>query len=56
MSKIKLTLLSNTENPVEVIAMAGKLCYSKSNIEDILEKMTTEQTEAFVNRLVSYGH
>ena len=56
MSKIKLTLLSNTENPVEVIAMAGKLCYSKSNIEDILEKMTSEQTEAFVNRLVSYGH
>ena len=56
MSKIKLTLLSNTENPVETIAMAGKLCYSKSNISDILEKMTSEQTEAFVNRLVSYGH
>lgn len=56
MSKIKLTLLSNTENPVEVIAMAGKLCYSKSSISDILEKMTPEQTESFVNRLVSYGH
>ena len=56
MSKIKLTLLSNTENPVETIAMAGKLCYSRSNISDILEKMTSEQTEAFVNRLVSYGH
>ena len=56
MSKIKLTLLSNTENPVEVIAMAGKLCYSKSSISDILEKMTPEQTESFVNRLVSYRH
>lgn len=56
MSKVNLKILSNTENPIEVIAMAGKLCYSKSDIEGLLEKITPEEAEKFVNRLVSFGH
>lgn len=46
----------NGEKPEHIIALAGKLCYSKSNINDLFEKLTDEQIETFINRLVSMGH
>ena len=32
---IKVTLLTHTQNPEQTVAMAAKLCYSPSVIEDI---------------------
>lgn len=32
---IKVTLLAHTPNPEQTVAMAAKLCYSPSGIEDI---------------------
>lgn len=55
-SKLKVKLIGHTINPELVIATAGKLCYSPSNIEDLMEKQTPEMIEKFVNMLVSMGH
>ena len=41
---IKVTLLTHTPNPEKTVAMAAKLCYSPSGIEDIREGLTEEKT------------
>ena len=55
-TKMNVKLIAHTINPELVIATAGKLCYSPSNIEDLMEKQTDESIERFVNMLVSIGH
>ena len=37
---IKVTLLAHTPNPEQTVAMAAKLCYSPSDIENIREGLT----------------
>lgn len=53
---LNVKLLSYTQEPELMIAAAGKLCYSASTIEDLLEKQTPESVEKFVNMLTSMGH
>ena len=53
---LKVKLISHTLNPELVIATAGKLCYSPSNIDDLMEKQTDESIERFVNMITSIGH
>ena len=55
-TKLKVKLISHTMNPELVIATAGKLCYSPSNIDDLMEKQTPESVERFVNMITSIGH
>lgn len=52
----KVTLLTHTPNPEQTVAMAAKLCYSPSGIEDIREGLTEEKTTSFVNMLADIGH
>ncbi len=53
---IKVTLLTHTPNPEQTVAMAAKLCYSPSGIDDICEGLTEEKTAAFINMLTDLGH
>ena len=53
---MKVELLEHTPNPERVIAAAAKLCYSQVGVDDILEKMTPEKCESFINMLMSLGH
>ena len=55
-TKLNVKLLTYTKDLEKVIATAGKLCYSPSNIGDLIEKQTEENTEKFVNMLTSMGH
>lgn len=55
-TKLNVKLLSHTMNPELVIASAGKLCYSPSTIDELIEKQDDESVEKFINRLVSMGH
>lgn len=52
----KVKLLSHTMNPELVIACAGKLCYSKVGVEDLLDKQTPETIDRFVKMLADMGH
>ena len=55
-TKLNVKLLSYTNNPELIIATAGKLCYSPSNIEDLLQKQDEESINKFINKLTSMGH
>ena len=53
---VKVQLLAYTPNPEQTVAMAAKLCYSPSEIENIREGLTEEKTASFIDMLVSIGH
>ena len=52
----KVTLLNYTPNPEQTVAMAAKLCYSPSAIENIRDGLTEEKTVSFVEMLGEIGH
>ncbi len=53
---LKVRLIEHTPNPEKVIAASAKLCYSAVGIDDIIETLSEEKSEEFLNRLMSYGH
>ena len=64
-NKAKVYLLAHTmpvntiddsRNPERVIAAAGKLCYSKSNIVDLYNGLDDQNTKKFVHMLSEMGH
>ena len=52
----KVTLLNYTPDPERTVAMAAKLCYSKSDISEVREGLTDEKTASFLDMLSSIGH
>lgn len=57
----KVTLLGytktmNGQGPEAIIATAGKLCYSKSDITSLNERLTDEDIAKFINMLAGFGH
>ena len=52
----RVTLLAYTPSPEQTVAMAAKLCYSKSDISDVREGLTEEKTASFLDMLSSLGH
>lgn len=53
---IKVTLLQHTPNPEQTIAMAAKLCYSATDIENIKDGLDEEKTTSFLDMLTEIGH
>lgn len=53
---LKVKLLEHTPNPEKIVASAAKLCYSAAHVEEIMDNLTEENTERFLNMLMSYGH
>ena len=53
---MKITLLSHTPNPEKIIAASAKLCYSPSDVDGLLQNLTPESIETFINKLISLGH
>lgn len=53
---IKVTLLTHTPNPEQTVAMAAKLCYSPSGIEDIRDGLTEQKTADFIEMITELGH
>ena len=51
-----VNLIAHTTDPERTIAAAAKLCYSDAAIETLLEGLTPEKTEAFLQRLQDVGH
>ena len=51
-----VTLITHTPEPEKVIASAAKLCYSSSDIESLMNGLTTEKIEAFIKKLTDLGH
>jgi len=53
---MKVELLTHTENPEQIIAAAARLCYSDATIEDLLDKLTPEKVDKFIDKLEKLGH
>lgn len=53
---MKVTLLQYTPEPEKIIAAAARLCYSDSGVENILDGLTEEKTDKFLNVLMNLGH
>ena len=49
-------LITHTPDPEKVVAAAAKLCYSNSSIQDLMDGLTDEKVDEFLNRLSSLGH
>ena len=53
---MKVTLITHTPEPEKVIASAAKLCYSSSDIEMLMNGLTSEKIETFIKKLTDLGH
>lgn len=53
---LKVKLLQYTQEPEKIIAAAAKLCYSSVGVEDIMDNLNKENTDKFLNMLMSLGH
>lgn len=55
-NKLKVNLIASTPEPEKVVAAAAKLCYSKTGIDDINQKLDEKSTTKFLKMLMSLGH
>ncbi len=53
---MKVELLTYTPDADKIVAAAAKLCYAKSDIDSLLDNLTPEKTENFLDLLTSLGH
>lgn len=53
---LKVKLMQYTPEPEKLIASAAKLCYSSVGVDDIMEKLTDEGAQKFLDMLMSFGH
>ena len=53
---MKVRLLSYTPDPERLIAAAAKNCYSAADVDGILDGLTEEKTQSFLQMLTEIGH
>ena len=51
-----INTIDGSNNPERIIAAAGKLCYSKSDINGIYDGLNDEKSASFVEMLSRMGH
>ncbi|WKY47184.1 FAD-dependent thymidylate synthase [Eubacteriaceae bacterium ES3] len=55
-TRLKVTLIQHTPEPEKLVAAAAKLCYSTAGADEIMEDLSDENVEKFLNRLMGMGH
>ncbi len=53
---MNVTLIEHTPNPERTVALAARLCYSPSSIDDLREKLAASDIEKFLDKIMSLGH
>lgn len=53
---INVILLRHTKDPEIAVASAARLCYSKADIPDLMEKMDEEKSNKLLKKLIDLGH
>jgi len=53
---MKVTLIAYTPDPERTVAAAAKLCYSPAAIDTVMDGLTPEKTESFLEMLGEVGH
>ena len=52
----KVELLAHTPEPEKLVAAAAKMCYSNAGVQGVMDQLTPEKTEKFLQMLMSMGH
>lgn len=55
-TELNVKLLRYTPDPEIAVAAGARLCYSRSSVSDLLEKMTEEKSVELLNKLMDLGH
>ena len=53
---LHVVLIRHTLSPEETIALGAKLCYSKSTIDSLKDKIEQKDQAAFIGKLMDMGH
>jgi thymidylate synthase (FAD) len=53
---LKVTLLNHTKDPEDTAAAAARLCYSPSDIKDIVKKYDKESNISLIRKILASGH
>lgn len=53
---MNVTLITHTPMPEKTVAAAAKLCYSDSKASSLMDNMSDEKAEKFVDMLAGFGH
>ncbi len=56
MPELKVKLLTHTPDPQKIMAAAAKLCYARADIDSVMDGLTPEKTDDFIEMLSSLGH
>ena len=51
-----VTLIRYTPAPEELVALAGKLCYSPATLEDLAEGVAEKDQTKYLTKLTDMGH
>lgn len=53
---MNVKLIAHTPDPEKIVACSAKLCYSNSDVQDLMDGLTDEKVTSFVDMLTSIGH
>lgn len=54
--KLKVMLIRHTLSPEETVALGAKLCYSRSDLQGLTEKISSRDQSDFIRKLMNMGH
>ena len=49
---MNVTLIEHTPNPERTVALAARLCYSPTSIDDLREKLAASDIESFLDKIM----
>ena len=55
-TQMNVVLLRHTLSPEEMVALGARLCYSRAQIQDLLTRVTRDDQNGFVHRIMRMGH
>ena len=53
---MNVTLIRHTLSPEELVALGARLCYSRTTLDDLQERVSSHDQTEYVGRIMSMGH
>ena len=54
--EMSVVLIRHTLSPEELVAVSARLCYSKSTLSDLCERVSDRDQSAFIEKIMRMGH
>lgn len=55
-AELHVELLQHNAEPEKIAALAAKLCYSGADLDDLRQKVSSDEQAEFIQKLISMGH